>query len=68
MNKQLGYLIESFDFHIVAGESPHDAWDAALKDYVYVFHSTNDKTPPNRAAKVMADHLKAWLEKEGIEV
>ena len=50
MSEQLCYLMASFDLHLGEGLPPGDAWQEALEDYVYVYH-TDEGTHISRAAE-----------------
>lgn len=59
MKDKLRFLIASLDFHIGRGIEPADAWAEAVRDYAYVYHSTDSRTTLSLAAERALQHTKA---------
>lgn len=57
MKEKLEYLIASLDFHLTDGRSPVDVWCQVVRDYAFVYHTDDGRTPLNRAAEIALSYL-----------
>lgn len=57
MSEKADYLQAALDYHLTCGDEPVEAWHKALKDYAYVWHTDDGRTPLQLASERVLCHI-----------